>query len=50
VSLLVFDYLFDVPVEEIDLTFDKPFLYMIRDTKTGEIWFMGTVYEGKEYK
>ncbi len=45
-----FDYLFDVPVEEIDLTFDKPFLYMIRDTKTGEIWFMGTVYEGKEYK
>ena len=24
---------------------DKPFLYVIRDKKTGEIWFVGTVYE-----
>lgn len=42
---ILFDYLYDVPVEEIDLTFDKPFMFLIRDKKTGEIWFMGTVYE-----
>ena len=41
-----FEYDFDVPVEEIDMTFNKPFMYLIRDKATGEIWFMGTVYEG----
>lgn len=40
-----FEYYFDIPIETIDLTFDKPFMYIIRDTKTGEIWFTGTVYE-----
>ena len=40
-----FDYNWDVPVEEIDLTFDKPFLFLIRDKATGEVWFVGTVYE-----
>ena len=40
-----FDYLFDVPVEEIDITFDQPYLYVIRDKDTGEVWFVGTVYE-----
>lgn len=39
-----FDYLWDVPVEEIDLTFDQPFLYIIRDKSSGEVWFTGTVY------
>ena len=39
-----FDYKWDVPVEEIDLTFDKPFLFLIRDKATGEVWFTGTVY------
>ena len=38
------DYEFDVPVEEIDLTFDKPYMYIIRDKATGEVWFTGTVY------
>ncbi len=43
------DYKFDVPVEEIDLTFDQPFLFLIRDKNTGEVWFTGTVYNpGKE--
>ena len=42
-----FDYLWDVPIEEIDLTFDKPFMYLIRDKATGEVWFMGSVYEPK---
>ena len=41
----IFDYDWDVPVEEIDLTFDKPFLFLIRDKSTGEVWFAGTVYE-----
>lgn len=39
-----FDYIFDVPIEEIDLTFDKPYMFIIRDKKTGETWFTGTVY------
>lgn len=38
------DYKFKVPVEEIDLTFDKPYMYIIRDKATGEVWFTGTVY------
>lgn len=29
----------------IDITIDKPFLYVIRDKNTKEIWFLGTVYE-----
>ena len=40
----LFDYEFDVPVETIDLTFDKPYMYLIRNKATGEIWFTGTVY------
>lgn len=27
------------------LTFDKPFMFIIRDSKSKEIWFTGTVYE-----
>lgn len=44
-----FDYLFNVPIEQIDLTFDKPYLFIIRDKDTGEVWFTGTVYEPSEY-
>ncbi len=40
----LFDYIYDVPVEEIDLTFDKPYLFIIRDKDTGDVWFTGTVY------
>ena len=39
----------DFPVEEIDMTFDKPYLYIIRDKDTGEIWFTGTVYSPQLY-
>ena len=39
-----FDYLYDVPVETIDITFDRPYLYLIRDKASGEVWFTGTVY------
>ena len=45
-----FEYLYDVPVEEIDLTFDKPYMYIIRDKETGEVWFTGTVYEPIKYE
>ena len=40
-----YDYLFKIPVEKIDLTFDKPYMYVIRDKDSGEVWFTGTVYE-----
>ncbi len=40
-----FEHLFKVPVKDIDVTFDKPYMYLIRDKATGEVWFTGTVYE-----
>ena len=40
-----YDYEFEVPVEEIDITFDKPYMYIIRDKDSGEVWFTGSVYE-----
>ena len=40
-----FVYNYDVPVKNIDLTFDNPYLFLIRDKNTGEVWFVGTVYE-----
>lgn len=40
-----FEHLYEVPVEIIDMTFDKPYMFLIRDKSTGEIWFAGTVYE-----
>jgi serine protease inhibitor len=43
-----FDYIYDVPVEKIDITFDKPFLFFVMDKETKEVWFAGTVYEPKE--
>lgn len=45
-----FDYIYDVPIEEIDLTFDKPFMFIIRDKNSGEVWFVGTVYSPFLYK
>ena len=49
-SFCNFDYLFDVPVEKVDLTFDKPFMYLIRDKETGEVWFVGSLYSPTEIK
>ena len=40
-----FEHNYDVPVKEINLVFDNPYLFLIRDKDTGEIWFSGTVYE-----
>lgn len=41
----MFDYIYDVPVEKIELNFNKPYMFIIRDKETGEVWFAGTVYE-----
>jgi len=35
---------------EIYITFDKPFMYIIRDTKTKEMLFFGTVYNPNKWK
>ncbi len=33
------------PPEYVYINIDKPFMYLIRDVATGEVWFVGTVYE-----
>lgn len=45
-----FAYYFKVPVKTIDLTFDKPFMFIIRDKDNGSTWFTGIVYEPNEWK
>ena len=35
--------------EEIDISFNKPFVYMIREKNTGEILFFGTVFEPNKW-
>lgn len=32
-----------MPMEEMELTVDRPFIYLIRDTRTGEVLFLGRV-------
>jgi len=44
-----FDYSFDVPVKKIDLTFDKPYMFLIRDKESGEVWFTGIVNNPTKY-
>ena len=42
-----------MPADEkkpIEIKIDKPFMYLIRDKKTGEIWFVGTVYEPNSWE
>ena len=41
-----FEHLFKIPVKDIDISFNKPYMYIIRDKATGEVWFTGTVYGG----
>ena len=36
--------------EQINIKFNKPFMYIIRDTETKEMLFVGTVYEPNEWK
>ena len=44
------DYYFDVPVKTIEINFDNPYMFLIRNKDTGEVWFAGRVYEGIEQK
>ena len=34
----------------IEININKPFMYLIRDKKTNEIWFVGTVYEPNSWE
>ncbi len=34
----------------IEVKIDKPFMYLIKDKETNEIWFVGTVYEPNSWK
>lgn len=36
--------------EPEEVEFDRPFMYMIRDKKTDEIWFIGTVYQPNSWE
>ena len=36
--------------EPEEVKFDRPFMYMIRDKKTDEIWFIGTVYQPNSWE
>ena len=31
--------------EPIEISFDKPFMYLVREKNTNDIWFVGTVYK-----
>ena len=43
-----FEHLYEVPVVTIDLTFDKPYLFLIREKESGEVWFVGKVVQPTE--
>lgn len=48
-----FDYIFKIPndrIEKIDLTFDNPYMFLIIDKKSKEVWFTGTVYEPSDFE
>jgi len=36
--------------EPVVLNFDKPFLYFIKDAESGDIWFVGTLYEPNKWE
>lgn len=43
-----YDYKFDIPIKTIDLEFNKPFLFLVRNKNTNDVWFVGTLYEGEK--
>ena len=52
VTFFAFDVKSAMPVEHktIKIEFNKPFVYMIRDSKTKEIIFFGVTYEPNEWE
>ena len=45
-----FDYFFTPPVEDISITFNRPYMFLIMDKTSGEVWFAGRVYNPNEFK
>ena len=43
-------YIEKMKVKDIDVTFDKPYMYIVRNKNTGEVWFAGSVTEPLEYQ
>ena len=43
-NAMMCNYNTNMKIEEIDITFDRPYMYLIRDKKTGEVWFVGSTY------
>ena len=39
----------DAEAEKIEIKFDKPFVYIIKEKNNNNIWFFGTVYKPLEY-
>ena len=37
------------PKHPIDITIEKPFMFIIRDKRTKDVWFTGTVYKPSKY-
>lgn len=52
VTLVIFDANAIAPTEPevVDVTFDKPFIYIIKDKNSDELLFFGVVYSPTEYK
>ncbi len=48
VTDICLNHIFDVPVKTIDISFDNPYMFLIRNKDTGEVWFAGRVYEALE--
>jgi serine protease inhibitor len=44
-----FEHRYEVPLKKINITFDKPYMYLVRDKESGEVWFTGTVYSPVTY-
>ncbi len=39
-------YDYKVPIKRVDLTMSKPFVYIIRDKNTKDVWYIGKVLKG----
>ena len=52
VTVIIMDTNSIMPIENEpkEIRIDKPFMYLIRDKQTNEIWFVGTVYEPNSWK
>ena len=44
-----FDFTYKPPVEDISITFNRPYIYLVMDKDSGEVWFVGSVYNPSDY-